>query len=140
MLLLFLGAVGFSAHAQVTVIAHVSVPVDNLEQADLYQLFSGDQEYWDNGTPVVVVDLATKGKIRDSFYNYLGKSSSRMRSIWLKRKLTGEGELPKSVEVEDALVEMVSETEGAIGFVSTASVESNAKVKVLISEIPVLDN
>ncbi len=136
--LLLLGGVVDSVQAQVVVIAHASVPVDSLGQVELYQLFSGNQEYWDNGLPVVIIDLASKGDIRDSFYNFLGKTSSRMRSIWLKRKLSGEGELPRSIEVEELLVETVSETEGAIGFASAASIVSNEKIKVLINAIPVV--
>jgi len=136
--LMLSGIIAPSVAAQISVVAHKSVPVESIAQTDLYQLFAGDKEYWDGDTPVVIVDLAQKGELRDSFYNYLGKTSSRMRSIWLKRKLTGEGELPISVESENLLVETVADTQGAIGFVSDTYAAEHEEVKVLISGIPLV--
>lgn len=130
---------GRTAVGQISVVANKSVPVDTLEQAELYQLFSGGREYWSSEMRVVIVDLAQKGEVRDSFYNFLGKTSSRMRSIWLRRKLTGEGELPISVENEMLLLKTVAETPGAIGFLSEASAESDGDVKVLMRTIPLVD-
>ncbi len=130
---------GRAAMAQISVVANKSVPVDTLAQAELYQLFAGDREYWNSEMRVVIVDLAQKGDVRDSFYVFLGKTSSRMRSIWLKRKLTGEGELPISVDSEDLLLKTVAETPGAIGFLSDASVNGDEDVKVLMRTIPIVD-
>ncbi len=125
--------------AQISVVANKSVPVDTLGQAELYQLFAGDREYWNTEMRVVIVDLAQKGDVRDSFYDFLGKTSSRMRSIWLKRKLTGKGELPISVENETLLLKTVAETPGAIGFLSDSSVNSEEDIKVLMRTIPIVD-
>ena len=127
-----------NAKAQVTVIAHESVPVDSLDKSDLLKLFSGTTEYWENQIPVTIVDLALEGEVRDAFYSYLGRPSSRMRSIWLKRKLTGEGELPQSMGSEEELLKLVSSTEGAIGFVSSAHAEDYPTIKVLIPDIPLV--
>ena len=126
------------AQSQINVIAHGSVPVDTLDKKELLQLFSGTKEYWKDGNPVVIMDLSINGRIRDSFYAFLGKPSSRMRSIWLKRKLTGEGELPQSIDSEEELIEKVASTEGAIGFVSTEIALNQNQVKVLISQIPLI--
>ena len=126
------------AHSQVTVIAHQSVPVDSLNKKELLQLFSGTKDQWNDGHPVIIMDLSINGTIRDSFYAYLGKTSSRMRSIWLKRKLTGEGELPQSIGSEQELLELVASTQGAIGFVSADLVLNYDQVKVLISQIPIV--
>ena len=98
----------------------------------MLQLFSGTTEYWPDGVPVMIVDLAARGRVREAFYAYLGKTSSRMRSIWLKRKLTGEGELPESVESEEELIEKVASTPGAIGFVSSRRAQNHPGVKLLI--------
>jgi ABC-type phosphate transport system substrate-binding protein len=124
--------------AQVTVIANAEVPVDSIGRGLLLELYTGDVERWQNQTPVIVIDLTTKGPVRDSFYAYLGKTSSRMRSIWLKRKLTGEGELPESIDSEEDLIDRVAQTEGAIGFVSAGLAERHPEVKILIAAIPLM--
>ncbi len=127
------------AFGQVAVVAHASVPADSINKSDLLRMFSGDIEHWEDGSPVVVVDLAEKGAVRDSFYAYLGKTSSRMRSVWLKRKLTGEGELPRSIESQEELIAVISQTVGAIGFVSREFTNGHPEIKVLIDSIPMTE-
>jgi hypothetical protein len=62
-----------------------------------------------------------------------------MRSVWLKRKLTGEGELPRSIESEAGILEVVGKTAGAIGFVSEHLAREHPEVKVILSSIPVIE-
>ena len=125
--------------SQLVVIAHTSVPVDSLGKGELLRLFSGDREYWETGDPVVIADLAKKGNVRESFYEYIGKTSSRMRSLWLKRKLSGEGELPESFESEDELLDMVLNTPGAIGYLRAEMIADESEIKILITNIPLLE-
>lgn len=126
---------------KILVIGHLEVASDSLRKKDLFRLFVGDVQYWKDDTPVTIIDFARDGRVRDSFYDYLGKTSSRIRSIWLKRKLSGEGELPISVKTEAEVLEHVITTEGAIGFVksSVISEEDREKLKVLIDDIPLDD-
>jgi ABC-type phosphate transport system substrate-binding protein len=129
-----------TAVAQVTVVAYAAAPLDSLEKGQLLKYFTGDTEYWPDDVPIVIVDLAAKGPIRDSFYAFLGKTSSRMRSIWLKRKLTGEGELPESIASEEELISKVASTAGAIGFVSAEIARAHPEVKILIGNIPLAED
>ena len=124
-------AAASSASAQVAVIAHKDVPVDSLSKTDLLDFYTGDVQSWPDDRAVVVFDLKARGPVRDTFYEYLGKTSSRMRSIWLKRKLSGEGNPPESFETEAAVLERVGATPGAIGFVQKANV-SGDDVKILV--------
>jgi len=121
---------------EVVVIAHPSVPVDTISQAQLLNFYTGDVQSWDNKMQVVVYDLKVRTEVRDTFYDFLGKTSSRMRSIWLKRKLSGEGDPPESFETEEEVVAHVARTQGALGFVSATNV--NGAVKIL-TEIPLAD-
>ena len=131
LVMLGLAAGATTASAQVTVIAHMDVPVDSLSKTDLLNFYTGDVQSWGGGIAVVVFDLKARGPVRDAFYDYLGKTSSRMRSIWLKRKLSGEGDPPESFETEAAVLERVASTPGAIGFVQKANVSGDA-VKILV--------
>ena len=117
--------------AQVAVIAHQDVPVDSLAKLQLLDYYTGDRLFWESGLEVVVFDLKSRGPVRDAFYDYLGKTSSRMRSIWLKRKLSGEGDPPESFETEAEVLQRVASTPGAIGFVQQAKV-SDDTVKILV--------
>jgi hypothetical protein len=91
-----------------------------------------DIKKWPDGQVVAVFDLKSRGEVRKKFYKFLGKSSSRMKSIWLKKMLSGEGEPPAAMESEEKLLEMVASTEGGIGFVSEEKVGDKVKVLLVI--------
>ena len=129
--MLALTAGAMTASAQVAVIAHKDVPTDSITKDDLLNYYLGDVQSWGDDLDVVVFDLKARGPVRDTFYEYLGKTSSRMRSIWLKRKLSGEGDPPESFETEGELLERVASTPGAIGFVQKSNVNDDM-VKVLV--------
>ncbi len=129
--MLALAAGATTASAQVAVIAHKGVPVDSLSKTELLDFYTGDAQSWRGEMAVVVFDLKSRGPVRDAFYEYLGKTSSRMRSIWLKRKLSGEGDPPESFETEVEVLQRVASTPGALGFVQQATV-SGDDVKILV--------
>ena len=124
-----------TASAQVAVIAHKDVPANSLTKFQLLEYYSGEELSWPSSDlPVVVFDLKAKGAVKDAFYTYLGRSSSRMKSIWLKRKLAGEGNPPESFQTEEELLHHVASTPGAIGFIHPSKVNGDVKVLIEIDD------
>lgn len=76
--------------AQVAVITNKSVKLDEISKTELLDCYTGDAIKWNDGQKVVVFDLKIKSEIKEIFYKYLGKSPSRMKSIWMKRMLSGK--------------------------------------------------
>ncbi len=116
----------------VAVIANKSVPVSAVDRGQLLDIYSGDLKNWSNGRPIVVHDLKSSNETKETFYKHLGKTPSRMKSLWLKKLLSGEGEPPESVESEDEMIKRVAQTPGAIGFVSADSVNDTVKTLAII--------
>ena len=58
----------------------------------------------------------------------MGKSSSRMKSIWMKKMLAGEGEPPEAISDEKSMLQKVAETPGAVGFISTENLDDSVKL------------
>jgi len=128
-LMLGLACCSTGAAAQVAVIAHKDVPADSLVKDQVLDFYTGEVLSWPSSElEVVVCDLRLKGAVKDTFYQYLGKSSSRMKSIWLKRRLAGEGDPPESFQTEEELVHYVAATPGAIGFVHLSKINGTVKV------------
>ena len=127
-LMLGLACCTTAAAAQVAVIAHKDVPADSIAKVQLLDFYTGEAQSWEGGLEVVVFDLKSKGAVKDAFYDFLGKSSSRMKSIWLKRKLSGEGDPPESFQTEEELLQHVTSTPGAVGFVHASKVSVDVKV------------
>lgn len=131
--LLLLAATGLTAEPlRLAVIAHRSVPVDTLEKGQLLDYYACDIQRWPNGDRVVVTDLGEKGVVRDGFYKFLGTRASRMKSIWLRKMLSGEGDPPHAVPTEAEMVRRVARTPGALGFVRQASVTDSVRVLLWI--------
>ena len=121
-----------SSSSQVAVIVHRQVAEDSIDQTRLLDFYTGEIRRWDSGARVVPFDLKAKGDTRDRFFEFVGKSSSRMRSIWLKRMLSGEGDPPEALETEDQMISRVATTPGAIGFINKERVNDSVKVLVVI--------
>lgn len=123
---------GGDAVSQVAVIANKSVPIEEVKQAELLDFYTGDVKRWNDTLPVVVFDLKPKDEIKESFYKYLGKSTSRMKSIWMKNLLSGQGEPPAALQSEEEIVAKVAATPGAIGFVRKEKAGKSVKVLLVI--------
>ncbi|MCB0264514.1 MAG: hypothetical protein KDE52_13325 [Calditrichaeota bacterium] len=123
-----------AGNAQVAVIANKNVPVEEVKDIQLLDYYAGDIRTWADGTPIKVFDLKPKGEVRDLFFHFLGKTSSRMKSIWMKKMLSGEGNPPEALASETDMLKRVSATAGAIGFVSNNLVNDSVKVLVIIPE------
>jgi len=123
-----------ASSGDVAVIAHPSVPVREISRSELLDLYTGDVKEWRDGTLIVVLDLKPKSDVKDAFYGYLGKSTSRMKSIWMRNMLSGEGRPPEAQASETAILESVASTPGAIGYIDRSLV-TDAVVELVI--IPV---
>jgi ABC-type phosphate transport system substrate-binding protein len=122
------------AQVELVVIAHPSVTADSLDKDELLDYFTGDIQRWPDGTPVVVCDLGQKGKVRDGFYRFLGTRPSRMKSIWLRKMLSGEGDPPESLASEAEVLAHVAETPGALGYLQSSQVSDAVRVLLSITD------
>jgi len=131
-IILLSGLMAAAAHSQVAVITHLHTPTDTVSKTQLLDFYTGDVRAWESGRQVVVFDLKPKNETKKLFYQYLGKSPSRMKSIWMKRMLLGEGDPPEACDTEEELLEKVANTPGAIGFVSKTKAATLDSVKTLV--------
>ncbi len=120
--------------AQVAVVANKSVPVDSLAKSELLDLYTGDTSVWSDGEAVVIFDLKEKGETRKLFYKFLGMASSRIKSVWLKRMLSGEADPPQALKTEEELLQKIAATPGAIGFLSQSKQSSDVKTLLMIAK------
>jgi ABC-type phosphate transport system substrate-binding protein len=130
LLFFFLG----SLQGQVAVISHKEVAVEEVSKSELYDFYTGDIRKWSNGDAVITFDLKPKGEIKDTFYEYLGTSTSRMKSIWLKKMLAGEKDPPESVPNEEEMIKKVKENPGSIGFCGVDKITDGVKVLLVIGD------
>lgn len=135
LLILFFTLISYSKfYGQIAVIANKSVPIQNLSDIELLDIYSGDVKWWANGDAIIVFDLKTNNEVRTEFYEFIGKTPSRMKSIWMKKMLSGEGEPPETFITEEEILKKVSETKGAIAFVGSDKINESVKIISLIEK------
>ncbi|MCH8020502.1 hypothetical protein IH785_11635 [candidate division KSB1 bacterium] len=132
--ILFLFSWAEASFSQVAVIAHKSVPVDTIKKSELLDFYTADVKKWINGEKVIVNDLKPKGEVKKIFYKFLGKTPSRMKSIWLRNMLSGEGDPPEALKSEEEMLQKIAATPGAIGFLSHTKVDNNVKTLIVIKK------
>jgi ABC-type phosphate transport system substrate-binding protein len=123
------------APAQVAVVANPSVEAQPLDARTLLDMYTGAIKNWNGGTPIVLVDQKERTDIRTAFYRYLGMSASRLKSIWMKNLLAGEGSPPEAISTEEELLQRVASTPGALGYASLDKARAADGVIILL-EIP----
>ena len=116
------------------VIAHPSVPADQLSRQELHDLYHLEWNRWEDGSLVVLLDMKKEGPARDIFYEYLGRSGREVKRIWMRAVLSGEGQAPKIVRDEEDMLKRVSTTPGAIGYLPLDLVTTQVKVLIQLDD------
>ena len=123
------GALDIASAEEIYVFANKSVPDNALSQAELKNIFLGKKVRWTDNQRVDCVMLKDS-TCQESFLNqHIRKTSFQFNNYWKKQIFTGKGQPPQTFDSEQALVDYVSQTSGAIGF--SCSRPSAAGVKVV---------
>ncbi len=130
MLAAFVMVLGGLLRAQdVIIVANGRLPVVEITEAQLRDIFTGARTRFDNGTRAVPV-LLKGGPVHEVFlHRHLGDTPDEFRVRWRKAVFTGQGSMPKEFVSETELLNYVEATAGAIGYVSRT--QGNAGVKTL---------
>ena len=128
-LALTLGAGRLSAQAYVVVV-NAANPVSSLNKDKANAVFMKRVTRWDNGAPVVPVNLDRSSSTREAFTRAVhGRTVNAVESYWQQQIFAGK-EAPPTTRGSDAeVVAFVRANPGAVGYVSSAAaVGSDVKV------------
>lgn len=134
--LFFLCGAGAVAHAQLVVVAHQDSPANQFSIDEVRQIFLGRlQLFPGSNTNIQVLDQKEDSAIFDHFYMQVARKNAmqitRYRAGFL---FGGRGRLPKVVDGDRAVLDVLLKQTGAIGYVQRESVAGHP-VKILL-EIP----
>lgn len=107
------------------VIGNKSIPVSKLSHNDIQNIYLGKKKVWANGLKVEM-SVLIEGDITNRFLTgYLKKNTHTFNNYWKKQLFTGGGKPPVVFEREKDLVEFVTKTKGAVGYLSSQSTIDN---------------
>lgn len=106
----------------INIISNITADTTSLSVAQLRRIYSMRQVHWQNGIPIVVYVLASKNPLHQQFCReQLRLFPYQLDRIWHKLTFSGYGVAPIEVETQQALIEAIRTTKGAIGYVENLS-------------------
>jgi ABC-type phosphate transport system substrate-binding protein len=111
----------------IIIIGNKSVADSKLNKQDLKNIYLGKKTTWNDNKKIVFVTQDNSG-VSDQFLSeYVSKSSAQYSSYWKEKIFTGQGTPPKSFASDKEMIQFVTQTEGAIGYVSSSEGLDNVK-------------
>jgi len=116
--------------ADVAVVVHADVPVDNLTLAELRRIVLGDREFWPGGVRLTLLMRAPVAHERDIVLQTVSKmSEAQFRQHWIAKVFRADtAAAPRSVYSSDMALDLVRQIPGALTFVSAAAANGGVKV------------
>lgn len=116
-----------TASAQIAVIANPSVSEASVDAGQAANIYKLNTTSWSGGESIALFDLKS-GDSKDAFYAAIGEKPGQLKKVWMRAKLSGEGQPPTPVGSDQEMIQKVSSTPGAIGYVDAANVTDGVKV------------
>ncbi len=90
-----------------------------LDALYLNQIFAMQVRRWPNGTAIQVFVMPSNSQLHRTFVvDRLKVQAHQLDRIWNRMLFTGTGRTPTVVESEEAMLDVIRSTPGAIGYVS----------------------
>jgi ABC-type phosphate transport system substrate-binding protein len=119
---------GLAANAgDLIVIANKNVAISSMTRAELQNIFLGKTVKWSGGKQIKPVVLK-EGSTHEKFLNdFLGKSTTAFDFYWKQVIFTGKGRPPKTTDSEEEMVQFVSATDDAVGYIDSGTAHADVK-------------
>lgn len=117
------------SYSQIQIIANKSVKESSISKAKLKNIYTLDTKQWSDGSKIIVVDQKTGGA-KEDLCKAVGQPAANLAQLWMRVKLSGEGNPPTSVSNDDEMLSKVASIPGAIGYVTAG--KANSSVQVLL--------
>ena len=118
-----------SAGETFKIIVHSSNQVSSITKEQASKFFLKKVTKWDNGHPILPIDLGVTSPIRESFSKEIhGKTVNAIKSYWQQKIFTGRDVPPPEKQSDAEVLAYVQANADAIGYIADASSAGGAKV------------
>ena len=118
-----------SAAGNVILVCNPSAQISMLNKKDVGNIFLGKQTTWKNGDKIDFA-IQKNSSLHENFVKeFVHKTPFQYANYWQKQIFTGKGSALKSFGDDQEMIKFISETKGAIGYVSDGVDLKNVNVK-----------
>jgi ABC-type phosphate transport system substrate-binding protein len=115
--------------AELLVIAHPGVPVEQLSRDELAAIFTLSHRRWGSGAPIVPFNADPKAPNRELFdRTVLGMSPDAAARFWVDFRVRGQGTAPRTVPTSTLMARVIARLPGSIGYVPATEPVSGVRV------------
>lgn len=117
----------FSAAGDLIIIGNPAIEDSILSKKDIGKVFLGKKKSWKNRSKIVIV-LQKDPAIHKAFLKqYVFKTTAQFNDSWKRLIFSGKRSSPQILDGNRKVIEYISRTKGAIGYVSSDSDLKNVK-------------
>ena len=117
--------------SELNVMVNESVMVAELSRSELRQIFTGQRQYWSDGTKITVFVLQDRDELHKRFCrDILQMFPYQLSRLWDQITYSGQGLTPVRVTSYQALIDALENTTGAIGYVERTDIVKLRRVEV----------
>jgi ABC-type phosphate transport system substrate-binding protein len=110
------------------IVVHQAVPLESLSQAQLRNIFTLRQTRWPDGSAITVIVLPDNAVLHQRFSReQLKLFPYQLNNIWDKHSFSGTGTRPLQAENAAAMLQLLHNTPGAIGYVGQFTAQPGIK-------------
>lgn len=130
-----LSAVAAPVRADMYVVVNAGNAVPALTQKEALDLFMGRNRHFANGLKAQTFDLARTSPERETFYRLLtGMDMAQVNSYWSRLMFSGQTLPPQLLASEDAMVEALRRSPGAIGYLPRPPADKSLAVVLVLKD------
>lgn len=116
-------------HKNVVVVVHKKNPTEKMTHSQVIDLFMGKYVAFPDGRKALPLDLSGNDEVKKQFYKSLvGMSLARVNSYWSRIKFTGRVKPSIKQLTENDVINYISDSTDAIGYVSRSNLNKELKV------------
>lgn len=139
LMMALLGAmIPVASAADIAIIAHPGVPVNDLPFADVRKIFMGDKQFWTSSLRVTLLVRAPVSKEREAVLKAIYQmTEAQFRQYWVGKVFRADAASgPKIVYSSEMAMELVAQLPGSIAFVEASQIPKGAKVLKINGLLP----
>lgn len=119
-----------AAAADIAVVVHRDVPIDNLSFPELRKIVLGDRQFWSSNLRVTLLIRAPTAHERDVVLkNILQMSEAQFRQYWIGKVFRAESSAgPKTIYTNEMAASLIANLPGSMSFIESGQVPKDMKI------------
>ena len=105
----------------------------SLSEKEIKEVFLGQKTRWEDNSVIRFVIYTEENVLLAFLKSYVKKTPIQYNNYWKKLVFSGKGIMPKMFDDSQKVLDFVSNTEGAISFVSAKDVDAQRVVVITIA-------